>query len=778
MINKKFTILLASLLLAVGWTTSASAQRLPMPKSFMTQHDFKKTKQTNVSTNSMHSNAESALDKGVYASEPIDGVSGKSNAPHRANYTEVADAVHPKSYYDQWMYYWYDEGENEKTAMFTSPAKNPYQIWSLLRVIYASDIFPGIRYSKPYDAGITSASVDLPYDGVDFGWYISGDIAEDVTIDMNGGVNLQYVNFYDAAGNYITGYDARNTTLSNLPDGWTRNTANNGFTYYLQRNSSGYLYWRDDFGLGYEYYATALTISKDLFKDKGSVTVKLSARRTSAEPNNFTAPYSNYPDFYRTYQHRWVAVNAGKGGRDFILPYNSWSEFQTILHGPVTPPSENGYTVLLVKLKDTDENGNLINNDVTVRAPEYTYSYDDLIDYIDTYIDEVQLLTDGMRVGQEINGQLVDGGTLFSYSGTLNRFFFISKGKMATIGSAENQIGWYSYNIGNYTLYHQELIADRAPFYAMYEEFSPETQDSQTGHDDFYAAMVNGESFPIIHDCNSVNYMQHYFSMTGKNGTDPKSMSSLIFYIPDYRGTSNTDETWRDYDSNNQPRVGLYTIQLNADAAPTPNVAETYTITVDWASSLNGIVDNQVSQTYDLYEVIYDENGNIIEYKFIGTYVDITTYTTQVQQQDISQTKYYIVKGHPTGATNPDQFYTWSNIDDVTIPGLFDFLKLEKDHVESDFDVTGQKNYYRNYLYPTNLAPNTGMTMEQLKQEWPEDQIAKYTLYRDNTGIAVLEVRAVGKKVYYRIKYYRDTQETDGLNVIPGLNIQYVDQNN
>ena len=226
---------------------------------------------------------------------------------------------------------------------------------------------------------------------------------------------------------------------------------------------------------------------------------------------------------------------------------------------------------------------------------------------------------------------------------------------------------------------------------------------------------------------------------------------------------------------NNQPRVGLYTIRLNAEAAPTPNVDEMYTITVDWTSSLTGIVDNQVSQTYDLFEVIYDDNGNITKYEFIATFVDQTTYTTQVQQQDISQTKYYIVKGHPTGATNPDQFYTWSNIDDVTIPGLFDFLMLEKDHVESDFDVTGQKNYYRNYLYPTNLAPNTGMTIEQLKQEWPEDQIAKYTLYRNNTGIAVLEVRAVGKKVYYRIKYYRDTQETDGLNVIPGLDIQYVD---
>lgn len=779
--RNKLTIILFGLLLAVGWTNTAQAQLLPMPKGFMTRPDFKETKQTKVSSKSLQSNSETMCKDAVFAAKPIDGESTKSNAPRRADYTVVADKVHKKSWYEDLGYYpWYDESVANPTAQYaklTEPASNPYQIWSLLRVAYASEDIPGIRYSEPY--GSDHDNVDLPYDGADFGWYVSGDITEDITIDMTGGVNLQYVKIYDFEGNLITSYDAQTTTLNNLPSGWTRNTEyNSSGYYYLQRNSSGYIYWRDDYGLGYQYYQTALTISKNLFKGKGGVIVELSARRTAADPSNFS---TNYTDFYGTYQHRYVAVNRSKHGKDFILKYNTWDTYTAIVHGPVTPPKENGYSVFIVKLKDKDKDGNVFNNDINVLAPEYTESFDELIDYLDTYVDEVQLLTDGLRVGQDDgNGGLIDAGTMFSYTGTLNRFFFISKGKMATYGSTQNQWGWYSTTYNNTSGYYTDYYsADRAPFYAMYEEFSPTTQDNTTGIGDFYAAMVDGETHDIKHDCRCVTFMQHYFAMNGKAGTDPKSVSSLVFFIPDNRGQNKsdfTDDVWgteyRNYNPDYQPRVGLYTIRLNAEAVPTPNHEGYYTINVTWESSLSGIVDNQVPETFDLYEVIYDENGNIVEYNYIGTYDDTFTYTTEVEQTETSFTRYYQVKGHPTKATNPDYFYTWSNIKDVTIPGTFDFMKLEKDHVESDFVIAQQKNFYRNYLYPTNLAPNTGMTMEQLKQEWPADQTAKYTLYRDNQGIAVLEIRAVGKKVYYRIKYYKATQEPNNLP-----DVQYINQN-
>ena len=57
------------------------------------------------------------------------------------------------------------------------------------------------------------------------------------------------------------------------------------------------------------------------------------------------------------------------------------------------------------------------------------------------------------------------------------------------------------------------------------------------------------------------------------------------------------------------------------------------------------------------------------------------------------------------------------------------------------------------------------MTLGQLKQEWP-NQTASYTLWRDNTGVAKLEVRGIGNKVYYRIRYYDATQDTTNVNDI------------
>ena len=730
MMNKKFTILLASLLLAVGWTTMASAQALPEAgtKAFTAKFDYSKPSTSEVCIQT----------KAVAKSESLPYKDKKGSmimAPRRSNhFNEVASAVHNKAWYEQW-YYTYNDGTQDKNAFFTEPATNAYQMMALTSLIYSQPVFPGIKYSKP-------ANQDLEYPRIQFGWGIKGDHYNDIVIKTTASyLNIESIKITDQNGGTVVNWTADdnyyNNTWVNLPTGWTashnNNTSAQGNTR-LRRGTSGVFITSHVYG--YLEGGGTITIPSESVSGKGYTELRFEiVARSSRNTNEI-----HINDIY------------------WSLPSSSWYTMNDgVLYGGVTPPNENGYTVMLVKLKDEVDFE-------STQATAYTFSETDLYNYFNTYIEEMQLLTDGMRVGQNINGELVDGGTLFSYSGTLNKFFFISKGKMATIGAEED-----SY------LSDGSRHADRAPFYCMYEEFSPTEQDNTTGIDDFYAKMVNGESYHIKHDCQSVIYQEHFFSMSGKSGTDPKSMSSLLLYIPDYRGTSNEGVTWRDYDVNNQPRVGLYTIRLNAEAAPTPNVDEMYTITVDWTSSLAGIVDNQVSQTYDLFEVIYDENGNITKYEFIATFVDQTTYTTQVQQQDISQTKYYIVKGHPTGATNPDQFYTWSNIDDVTIPGLFDFLMLEKDHVESDFDVTGQKNYYRNYLYPTNLAPNTGMTIEQLKQEWPEDQIAKYTLYRNNKGIAVLEVRAVGKKVYYRIKYYRDTQETDGLNVIPGLDIQYVD---
>ena len=722
--KKKLTTFMFGLLLAVGWTNVAQAQLLPQGKANVFKAKFDFSAPASPAVQKQNPNPTEAVPLLGKSKRPMLG------APRRAaQFDEVSSVVHPKSWYEQWSYT-YNDGTGQQTASFTAPATNPYQMMALTSLIYKESVFPGIKYSKPLNK-------DLEYPRIQFGWNITGDHFPDITISTTASqLNIQSIKITNESGTTLVNWSAANnyynTNWVNLPDGWTaKHTSDNttvGTTKLRRGTTSGWT----TYVYGYLAGGGEITIPGSQFSGKGYSQLNFEIVARSSSGTNS------------------IYIN----GNGWNLPSSSWytlDNSENPVYAGVTPPEENGYTVLLVKLKDEV-------NYSSTQAPEFTFSATDLYNYFNTYIDEMQLLTDGLRVGQNIDGQLVDGGTLFSYSGTLNRFYFIGKGKMATIGADESQ---YFSDGSRY--------ADRAPFYCMYEEFSPTEQDNTTGIDDFYAKMVAGESYHIKHDCMSVNYMEHFFSMSGKDGTDPKSVSNLVFYIPDYRGTDSTDIAWRNYDINNQPRVGLYTIRLQADAQRAADYNKEnpeYTVTVTWQSNLASIVDNQVPQTYELYEVVYDENGNIVERKLLTTTQDITSYTYNVPQRNESYTITYQVKGYPTNATNKDSFFAWSNFDDVVIPGLFDFLLLKRDHYESDFVISQLKNYYRNYIYPTNLAPNTGMTIEQLKQDWPEDQIAKYTLYRDHTGIAQLWVRAIGKKVYYKITYIPETQDTTGPNNI------------
>jgi len=368
---------------------------------------------------------------------------------------------------------------------------------------------------------------------------------------------------------------------------------------------------------------------------------------------------------------------------------------------------------MLVKVKD----------DAT-DFPSYTTNATALIDSCFSKYESIELLTDGLRVGEKTS----NAGTVFCYTGVLNRFFFISKGKTAQ---------WSAH----------------APFYEMYEEFSPTTTATGDEITDFFSEMKAGNYYGIVHDCQSVSQMEHYFSMSGKAGTDEKAMSALVFYIPDDRSTTPKDSTdgntynIRNYD--HQPQVGLYTIDLFAEVEPsdTYDVDSTYTITLDWRSSLEKMVNNDVNQTYIVYEVTFDSIGNRI-YTPVDTVYNSTECQLTKPQTLASQTFTYVVMG-------------------------FDFMTLYRQRYESDFIIHEEKNYYRNWLYPTNLAENTGMTMRQLKKEWP-NQTASYTLWRDNLGVAKLEVKAIGKKVYYRIRYYNDTQVTTGVNDITMPNDKYL----
>ena len=718
--KKKLTTFMFGLLLAVGWTNGASAQKLTESNAsrvLIPSFEMTQTEET----------------------EMITGHSGhRHQAPRRAVGNVTSDVTYEKSWYSAKTYTWYDSNNGSKSASYTDAVTDPRQMYWFIRSLYMNTEIPGITYEEVYNANVI-------YRGADFGWLISGPVTEDIVITMNRYVHIASVSVYSLDGQLITSMNASATSKT----GWTINADRDyegsyyNPTYYWYINTTSTGNWK------------AITISKSLLSGYNGVRIVVNARQTYS-----TTATRNY-----TFTVCYDATNGYLG--EYQLLGSTYSNYTIWYTFPIEAPEENGYTVVLVKLKDSFD---YVNN----YPAAYTTSRDSLYNFFNTYVDELQLLTDGLRVGENTDA----AGTVFAYTGMLNKFYFISKGKTYPIArqfsSSENT--WYTNTNGNYVRY-----SDYAPFYSMFEEFSPTTTTNTEGINDFYAEMTAGNAYGVIHDCQGVNALKHFFSMTGTGGSEEKSVASLVLYIPDNRSLENS----RNYEEGHQPQVGLYTIRLAAETEPAAGYSESnrqYTVNLDWSSSLNQMVNNTVSQTYIIYKVVFDEHGNR-QYVPLDTVTDQTTYQYNEPQLQTSQTFTYIIMGYPTDATNNPVnqeggiFYTYSNIDDVQIPGWFDFMVLYRERYESDFVIPEEKNYYRNYLYPTNLTPGTGMTMEQLKREWP-NQTASYTLWRDNTGVAVLEVKAVGDKVYYRIQYYKDTQVTTGPNDIDFPTYQEINQNN
>ncbi len=521
----------------------------------------------------------------------------------------------------------------------------------------------------------------------------------------------------------ITVYDQNNTVLTS----WSANTAiNNGdYDYYTQDGSNYYYFTLPDWNCSYimEYANISNTNYGYLWGEHINIPTSLLNGNSSIRVviNGFT------PDGYEGR----IVVNGEEKPTTTSAANYTWNlDLNNTPSGSVIPPDDNGYTVFLVKVKDNA-------GDPT----PFTYSWNNgmssLINFFDTYIDEVQLLTDGTRLNEGTD----DAGTMFAYSGDLNKFYFISKGANYWFGSSEADY-WPHYG----------------PTYDMYEEFSPTTTATGDEITDFYSKLLYGNSYNVIHDCRGVNVMQHYFSMSGNEGTDHKSMTNLIFWIPDHRGMQNNQNN---YDEEYLPHVGLYTITLEATAVPNPTQEHTYDVTCDWVSSLNTILDFPVDQDYQLWVYVYDENGDPVEdYMVTDDLHNTTTYTYQRPQYPDSYTIIYRVYGWPSAATNSrgngGDFYALSNIDPVVIPGYNNFLALGMNHYESDFVIDEEHNYYRNFLTVSNQNPDNALTASRI--EAGEDL---FTLYRFDatvenpqyTKAADLRFYKEDNKIKYMIGY-------------------------
>ena len=466
------------------------------------------------------------------------------------------------------------------------------------------------------------------------------------------------------------------------------------------------------------------------------------------------------------------------GNREREVYYGPVGGGWNISADDVTPPYEDGYTILMVAVSD---NLSLYGGDTPQGSGwNNTYSSNfftqpsELLNYISNNVVGVQLLTDGLRIGE---GEAA--GTAFNISGTYDRFFMIGKGQARQKDS----------DVTDYENQHNVIAGERVPFKEMFEQFSPTDGKEGSEITDFYAAMVGGELYGVIHDCASVIEVEHYFSMAGKNNHEPRSLTGLNIFIPDYRlkywettytynnGWYNTDYTvdgrtlnpykstsgyefrtapylcanYGDYNPNIPPKVGIYTIKLEGEAVPTSE-DKVYNVVLDWTSSLDEMSGGTVGQDFILYIVVKDENGvdNVEE---ILTTTE-TSYTYPVPQNEHSYTLTYVVYGQPNDGEH-DMFVAWSNEADVVIPGWNDFLSLSLNHVESDYKVNQELNYYRNFLNVGNEDAVNALTPARVNAG--ENS---FTLYRFDaayptvlTPVANLTLTANIYRAHYDISY-------------------------
>ena len=567
-----------------------------------------------------------------------------------------------------------------------------------------------------------------------------------LTIATPVGIIFKSITVKNQNGTTLTSWNPTTAINNNQYNGYS---TDDGTQYYYTIpdwtcSSYFYLYAEDDSGSSYIGYLVDnhIHIPASLLTGSTSVTVTINAYGfeggevlvVNGEEKTVTTSAANYT---------WTIT-------DFSSSTNS-----------VIPPYDNGYTVFLVKVND---------NVPAAMNPEFTYSWNNgttsLLTFFDTYIDEVQLLTDGTRLNENTD----DAGTMFAYSGELGRFYFLGKGNSFWWGSSE-----------------ADTDPHLAPTYDMYEEFSPTSTDNGADITDFYSKLLYGNSYNVIHDCRGMNYFQHYFTMSGLAGDEHRSMTNLIFWIPDNRNAYHD----RNYNEEYLPHVGLYTIWLEAEAERAADYSTTnrmYDVTLDWVSSLNSILDFDVDQDYELWVYIYDDQGNpIADYMVLDRLQmqDVlihnnTTFTYQVEQQAESQTIIYRVKGWPKDASNTPgnypndaekgNFFALSNLDPVIIPGYNDFLQLGVEHYESDFAINVEHNYYRNFLTVTNQdEDNNPLTAARI-----ENGESQYELYRydatdllnpkDKIKAADLTFSVEDNKVKYLINY-SDQQYIDEANL-------------
>ena len=415
----------------------------------------------------------------------------------------------------------------------------------------------------------------------------------------------------------------------------------------------------------------------------------------------------------------------------------------------VTRPAQEGYTVLMVSLKNNCTPAYTDN-----RAHRFA-NKTQLMNYISNNIESVELLTEGLRLGQ---GE--DRGTVYNITGTYNKFFFLSKGRARV-----NAVGY------------------EVPFEDMFEQFSPTDGSTQLGSD-YYQKLLAGEQYSVQHDCSSVMENKHYFTMSGETGTTYYSVDGLNFFIPDYRlkwesgtmansGNYGNDTRTTKYQNlfighyakytTHLPSTMIYNINLTATRS-NEVVNGQYTITLEWKSSLDEINGAPLNQMFYVYRYVIDpETGvrsRVLLDEIEGVYTQPTygyKWVYTVPQEVSSYLMTYVVTGKPIDegdASNSFKFRdTDSNDASVAIPGTdkLEALSLTiQGGYESVYNVNQEVNKYKNYVNLSEGLGTTKLTANHLNGTNWQAGNTTFQLYRYNnvSGDSVRVANLVVTKRY------------------------------
>ena len=449
-------------------------------------------------------------------------------------------------------------------------------------------------------------------------------------------------------------------------------------------------------------------------------------------------------------------------------------------------PTDEGYTVLLVAVKDSYQS---YATDNYYPSGSYLSDSASVVTFLDRMVDSVMVITNSVRVNEGTR----EAGAVFNCSSYLNRFFFLSKGQARDISYGQNLYStWYSKATRGSSYPSTSYFGNQSPFAEMFEQFSPnngyvDTDASFSDITDIYSQLTAGATYNIRHDCPSALMQHHDFSVAGSASTEHKPLGGLNLFVPDYRleswfqtvdwvwasisssGTVSTTTTQVDarsmyddatfcqngssyatdynnpywtyddhtglyitydyqylgssypnnrssalyhfYNPHHFPKMNLYSIQLTADTTGVKRVEDGttyYQIRVSWTSSLSKLVGDGIVEYFHLYTIgtdgtyntLIERNSDEFNTADYTTEGDAYCYYYYVPQEEYSQYFTYIVSGQPINNGNIYFTPTWSNEDDVFIPGWStnESLRLVLVDNISQYTTSGEFNHYNNKL--------------------------------------------------------------------------------